>query len=241
MLSPSRCALRGGAVCRYEVIDFVAVLLGYAISGERTLETFYEHVQPFATAFMALFGRDRLPHHSTLSRYLSALDQGTVEALRTLFLSDLLARPLGKEQQLSGLWDRACQQWVVFDIDGTREAARQRALPRTADRPAPQRRLTDLCAPGYTGRQRGEVVRTRTTALQVHTHQWLGTFGNQGLGQYRAELRRAVAAIQAYLQAQQLSQDRALLRLDGQYGTGAVVAAPFWLLVRDAWERLSAA
>ncbi len=32
----------------YEVIDFVAVLIGYAISGERTLETFYERVQPFA-------------------------------------------------------------------------------------------------------------------------------------------------------------------------------------------------
>jgi hypothetical protein len=125
---------------------------------------------------------------------------------------------------LSGVWDRAGQQWVVFDIDGTREAARQRALPRTADRPAPQRRLTDLCAPGYTGRKRGEVVRTRTTAFQVHTHQWLGTFGNPGNDQYRAELRRAVAAIQAYLQAQQLSQERALLRLDGQYGTGAVVA-----------------
>src|SRR5713101_6100449 len=89
---------------RYEVIDFVAVLLGYAISGERTLEMFYKHVQPFATAFMALFGRDRMPHHSTLSRFLAALNQDTVEALRTLFLSDLLARPLGKEQQLSGLW-----------------------------------------------------------------------------------------------------------------------------------------
>jgi hypothetical protein len=114
---------------RYEVIDFVAVLLGYAISGERTLETFYERVQPFATAFMALFGRDRMPHRSTLSRFLAALDQTAVEALRTLFLRDLLARPLGKEEQLSGLWDRAGQQWVVFDIDGTREAARQRAIP----------------------------------------------------------------------------------------------------------------
>ncbi len=29
---------------RYEVIDFVAVLFGYAISGERTLEGFYERV-----------------------------------------------------------------------------------------------------------------------------------------------------------------------------------------------------
>ena len=81
---------------------------------------------------------------------------------------------------------------------------------------APQRRFTDLCAPLYTGRKRGEVVRVRTTALQVHTHQWLGTFGNSGNGQYRAELRRAVTAIQAYLQAQQLSQERALLRLDDQ-------------------------
>ena len=69
----------------YDLIDFVAVLLGYAISGERTLETFYERLQPCANAFMALFGRKRLPHRSTLSRYLSALDQATVEALRTLF------------------------------------------------------------------------------------------------------------------------------------------------------------
>ena len=36
---------------RYEVIDFVAVLFGYAISGERTLEAFYEHLQPYASAF----------------------------------------------------------------------------------------------------------------------------------------------------------------------------------------------
>ena len=38
----------------YEVIDFLAVLFGYAISGERTLEVFYERLQPFAVPFMAL-------------------------------------------------------------------------------------------------------------------------------------------------------------------------------------------
>src|SRR5947209_5336892 len=36
-----------------EVIDFLAVLFGYAISGERTLEAFYERRQPFAVPFMA--------------------------------------------------------------------------------------------------------------------------------------------------------------------------------------------
>src|SRR6516225_4320819 len=38
---------------RYEVIDFLAVLFGYAISGERTLEEFYKQLQPFAGPFMA--------------------------------------------------------------------------------------------------------------------------------------------------------------------------------------------
>ncbi len=61
---------------RYEVIDFVAVLFGYAISGERTLEAFYQAVLPWAEFFMALFGRQNLPARSTLSRFLSVLLPG---------------------------------------------------------------------------------------------------------------------------------------------------------------------
>src|SRR5438552_8635228 len=223
---------------RYEVIDFVALLFGYAISGERTLETFYECLQPWASTFMALFGRDRLPARATLSRFLASLDQAAVESLRTLFLKDLLARPLGKEEQSGGLFDRQGNHYLVFDVDGTREAARQRALPKTADRPAPQRRLRPLCAPFYTGRKRGEVVRSRTTILQAHTHQFLGTFGNPGNGEYRAELRRAVTAIQSYLVAHHHPEERVLLRLDGQYGTGAVLAdlagLPFVMRGKDS-------
>src|SRR2546428_11116984 len=77
----------------YEVIDFVVVLIGYALSGERTLAAYYERVSPFATEFMALFGRSGFPHRSSLSRFLSALDEASVEALRTMFLHDALARP----------------------------------------------------------------------------------------------------------------------------------------------------
>ena len=79
---------------------------GYAISGERTLEAFYEHLHPFAAVFMALFGRERLPARATLSRFLTALTPEPVEALRTLFLEDVLARALNKEEQQAGLWDR---------------------------------------------------------------------------------------------------------------------------------------
>src|SRR5258706_6299933 len=103
----------------YDLIDFVVVLLGYAISGERTLEAFYECVHPFAASFMALFGRERLPHRSTLSRFLAALNQTAVEALRTAFLEDLCARPLEKEEKTGGLWDRQGTHWVMFDVDGT--------------------------------------------------------------------------------------------------------------------------
>jgi len=211
----------------YDLIDFVIVLLGYAISGECTLETFYESLHPFSAPFMALFGRERLPHRSTLSRFLAALNQAAVEALRSVFLEDLVARPLERAEKPGGLWDRQGTRWLVFDVDGTRQAARQRALPCTPDLPPAQRRLDEVCAPGYTGRKRGETVRTRTTVLQAHTHQWLGTFSGAsgaGNGDYRGELRQAVKAINAYLQAQSLQSGQAVVRLDGQYGNGAIVA-----------------
>lgn len=67
-------------------------------------------------------------------------------------------------------------------------------------------------------------MRTRTTVLQAHSHQWLATFGNPGNGQYREELCRAVAAIQAYTKAYDFPEEHVLLRLDGQYGTGAILA-----------------
>lgn len=143
----------------YEVIDFVVMLLGYAVSGERTLTAFSQRLLPFAEPFMALFGRANLPHPATLSRFLAALDQGCVEALRTLFQDDLVARPVLASPP-GGVWDRLGSHWTVVDVDGTKQAARQRALPQTADLPAPHRRFELVSAPGYLGRKRGEVVRT---------------------------------------------------------------------------------
>src|SRR5215472_14669110 len=95
----------------------LSVLFGYAISGERTLQDFYEVVRPFASVFMALFGRASLPAASTLSRFLAALPAEPVEALRTLFLEDLVARRLSPEEQTTGVWDRQGNRWLVFDID----------------------------------------------------------------------------------------------------------------------------
>src|SRR5437868_14181059 len=69
----------------YEPIDFLALLIGYAVSGERTLADFFERLAPFETAFMALFERRNLPHRSSLSRFLADVDRPCLEAFRTLF------------------------------------------------------------------------------------------------------------------------------------------------------------
>jgi hypothetical protein len=203
----------------YDLVDFVAVLIGYAVSGESTLLAFYERLAPFAEPFMALFGRNLLPHRSTLSRFLAALDQTAVEALRTCFQKDLLARKPFPSP--GGLFDRTGAQCIVVDVDGTRRAARQRALPQTEALPAPHRRFDQVCAPGYQGRKRGEVIRTRTVILQAHTHQFFGTFGASGNGDYRGELRRAIAVIHSYATHLGLSPASILVRLDGLYGDAA--------------------
>ena len=120
-----------------EVIDFVVMLPGYAVSGERTLQAFYHRLLPFAEPFMALCGRANLPHPATLSRFLAALDQAPVEALRTLFQEDLVARSAFASPP-GGVWDRLGSHWTVVDVDGTRTGSQTTST-------SPDRRSS--CAP----------------------------------------------------------------------------------------------
>src|SRR5215471_17742110 len=212
-----------GRFGRYEPLDYLALLVGYALSGERTLAEFFERLAPFAGAFMALFGRRAVPHRSSLSRFLAAVDGPCLEAFRALFQQEAFTDGWTVEQ-IGGLWDRQGHRCVVFDVDATRQAARQRALPCTPELPAARRRFDAVCAPGYKGRKRGEVVRTRTTALQMHTRQWIGTYGGRGNGDYQRELASALRAITTYLKHFALTPEVALVRLDGHYGDAVVIA-----------------
>jgi hypothetical protein len=224
-----RVRLVRGRFGQYEPIDFLALLLGYAISGERTLADFFGSVTPFGAAYMALFGRQRLPHRSSLSRFLAPVDRPCVDALRTLFEQASFAAGWDAET-IGGISDRQQRRYLVFDVDATRQAARQRALPCTTEFPSVRRRFDAVCAPGYTGRKRGDVVRTRTTALQMHTRQWIGTSAGRGNGDYLAELVSALHAITTYVHRFALPSEVALVRLDGQYGdrvaSGHLLAEP---------------
>jgi hypothetical protein len=207
---------------QYEVIDFLAVLIGYALSEEPTLQAFYARLTPFAPSFLALFERDQLPHRSTVSRFLASLDRSTVEALRSLFEQDLVARtPFGSLP--GGLFDRCGQHWFIVDVDGTKQAARQRALPQSEELPAAHRRFERVCAKGAFGRKRGQVGRTRTTVLQPFTHQWIGSFSGPGNGQYRDEMQHALQAITAYATACTQPLARVIVRVDGLYGNTAPI------------------
>jgi hypothetical protein len=214
--------VRGRFGC-YESIDFLAPLMAYAISGERTLADFFGRIAPFAAAFMALFGRRCLPHRSSLSRFLAAVDRPCLEGFRALFEQHSFAQGWTAES-IGGIFDRQGHRYIVFDVDATRQPARQRALPCGSDLPPAKRRLDAVCAPGYAGRKRGEVVRTRTTALQMHTRQWVGTYAGKGNGDYQGELAKALRAITAYLKHFAFPAQMALVRLDGAYGDATVIA-----------------
>ena len=212
--------LARGRFGSYEPIDFLALLVGYAISEERTLTDFFERLAPFSTAFMALFGRKGLPHRTSLSRFLADMDRPCLETFRALFEQYCFADGWTKDS-IGGIWDRQGRRYIVFDVDATRQAARQRALPCGPALPPAKRRLNAVCAPGYKGRKRGEVVRTRTTALQMHTRQWIGTYAGRGNGDYRSELASALRAIAVYLKHFALTPEVALVRLDGSFAVFA--------------------
>jgi hypothetical protein len=61
---------------------------------------------------------------------------------------------------------------------------------------------------------------------EMHTRQWIGTYGNRGNGDYQGELASALQAIKTYLAHFALPPEAALVRLDGQYGDAVVIAQP---------------
>lgn len=128
---------------------------------------------------------------------------------------------------------RRARRWLVGSaekpLDGLRRRWHPRSSPSTGVPEEPESACpTAACAsplrPGATGCTRGEVVDTRTTVLQMQTHQWVASFGNPGNGQSWEEWRRAKAALQTSIQAHRFPTECTLFRLDGPYGTGAVVS-----------------
>jgi hypothetical protein len=207
-----------GRMGQYEVCDFVLVLLAYAVSGAATLKEFFAQLKSVESVVLSMWQRQQCPVASTLSRFLSAIESPAVEALRTLFEADLLEHGFDRDQS-GGLLDRCGERFWVFDVDGTHQVARQRAVTQQAAYPAVRRRSKAAVRPGYLGRKRGEGIRSRSAVSQAHTTEWLGPFGAAGNGTPGPDLDRACEGIQHYLQHHGISGSQAIVRLDGFYGT----------------------
>lgn len=209
--------LRGRAG-RYEVCDFTLPLLAFAISGEETLQSFYESLDGYNEAVMALLERNELPSRFAVSRWLGAVSVDNVEALRALLFEDLLRRG-AQGAAMGGLRDRTGKLIVLLDIDGTKKSARQRAVVDDVAHPAPRRRRLQACGPGFTGRRkRGEVCRERMTLQQSHTHEWLASYGYRAHAPKWESLRRAGEAAVAYMRHHHLEPSMAVVRYDGAIG-----------------------
>ncbi|HZR42114.1 MAG TPA: hypothetical protein VFB12_18485 [Ktedonobacteraceae bacterium] len=63
-----------------------------------------------------------------MSRFLASVDRPCLEAFRQLFEQHSFAEGWTSEA-IGGIWDRQGRRYIVFDVDATRQAAQQRALP----------------------------------------------------------------------------------------------------------------
>ena len=212
-----------GRMGTYEACDFFQVLILYAVSLATTVKDFYPALLTWGPALAGLWMRLKLPARSTLSRFLIVVTLEATEALRKLLFDDLLAHGL-RGELLGNLCDRAGIAHLLFDVDGTKQVARQRSLVEDEEHPPIWRRLAILCEKGYPGRKRGQLVRTRTVVQQAHTHELLGTWGAAGNGKAFEDLAQACSSVKRYMIEHGWAVTRGVLRLDGLYG---VVQAVF--------------
>jgi hypothetical protein len=172
----------------YEPLDFLALLIGYAISGERTFSDFFHRLAPFGTAFMALFGRADLPHRaSTLVVFWRTSTVPAWKPFANSSSNTILLRSGPQRQSVGfGIGRGATASSLTWMPPAKRHGSErcpliQHCFPLDVDSMRSARQATRDA-------QRGEIVRTRTVALQMHTRQWIGTYAGRGSGDYQGEL-----------------------------------------------------
>ncbi|MBI2570042.1 MAG: hypothetical protein HYV63_23810 [Candidatus Schekmanbacteria bacterium] len=190
----------------YEVCDYVLMLLAFSLSGHLHVRHFRKRLEGYEQALAAAWDREAVPSASALSRFLRVVG----------------APPL---DETLGLLDRKGQRWLMFDTDGTRQAIRVRHLVDGEDRPPARRRSAWSFAPGYTGRKRGEAVRSRMVPQNAQTKEWLDSVLAPGNGALEDELSTCCGTIADYLDHHQIARSEGVVRLDGAHGFVKLIAA----------------
>ncbi len=208
----------------YAGLDIALFLLAFFCWGKSSsLSRFGSESAGWGPQLAALAGRSDWPSASSLSRGLAVADRCDLDAFGVWLLGagsggmELLAHPLAMATDTHG------ERWAVFDFDPTVEALRQRALPEGEDLPPPRRRAAGLCAPGYSGRHRGETQFSITPIASAGTAMWL----QAGIEPGNCAMPRALevagdACLQA-VTAAGLTPQRSLIRIDGAGGSAVAL------------------
>jgi hypothetical protein len=126
------------------------------------------------------------------------------------------SRKAGQRKPLAASSRCLGRRYLVFDVDATRQAARQRALPCDPTLPAAKRRRgCGLCSWLPRTQARGGGAHAHHSAQRCTRENLVGTYAGKGNGDYRGELASARRPITAYLKYFAFPAEMALIRLDG--------------------------
>ena len=189
-------------------------------------KAFWQAAKRAVPRIAKLAERQSLPSTAAVSRMLAAADRmpdadSFVASLpgKGCDCAALLRSPLAQHRDAQG------QAWSVFDVDPTVHARRLRALPEGADLADGQRRSAELCAPGYTGRKRGETQFSTLMVSHAGTGLWTYTAVAPGNTPFAAATASAAKAVVATARWADLDLARLLLRFDGAGGHHDAIAA----------------
>jgi len=136
-------------------------------------------------------------------------------AERNPFLSDLIQHL--PSAALEGLRDHAGDRWLVVDLDPTRMAPLLHVEADDPTRPLPHHSRLRVALPGYSGRKRADLVRSRMTAFLTHAGMWMLSIAEPGNGHRTPMLQAACERLRAFSD-QMPGAPALLIRADGEFG-----------------------
>ncbi len=210
---------RQGGYCGLDVFVFLLAMFCWPRPDRRTraVKAFGAATSFCGRGLAALAGRRNWPGQSAVSRFLAVVPAG--EMLLDFGADQLIqgAEPLLRHPDAQH-YDTLGEAWHVLDFDPTVIAVRERALPEGEDLPPPTRRVSAICAPGYTGRKRGEVQVSAGCLQHAGTGLWLQIMLEPGNAVVSAMLAKLLGKLDPWLDAAGATRERTLVRADGAAG-----------------------
>ena len=213
---------RQGGYHGVDVLIFLLVFFASELEGG--IKEFGHRTRKHRQQLAAVGGRRTLPAPASVSRLLSAVDEGDGDEFVPWLLlegcdaKDVLSHPAVLSHDALG------DPWHVFDFDPTTTVLRHRALPQGDHLPAGRRRSHEYSS-GYGGRKRGDVQLSRATLQHAGSGLWTGIWTGPGNGRWRQHSQQAIDAVVRTCGVLGHDLARALIRVDGAGGNTPFIAA----------------